>query len=442
MNIFNKTTLVFALLMGVLQSQIISAQQMQERKMTVQELAESVKENNIQLKMAHTSVKVADARIDEVKTNRLPNISANMQAMYLSDVGMFNKHWNKIQTVDIPNFGHQFNVSANQLIFAGGKINNSIALAEMSKSLTEDQLRDTDQGVKLNAAELYINLYNLQNQKKILESNKLLANERTKNAQYYFEQDMITKNEVLRAEVLERQLEQSILQTQNAILITNKNLTLFAGLDENILIVPDISNLNHQIRMQNEDFFREMAFQNNPQLSSSAIQVAIAEKNLKLTKTDRLPILAGFAGYNANRPQTSSTPPLDFYSNTYQVGLNLSYNIESIFKNAKKEAVNLILIDQTEQQKEAIKQKIESAVNAAYKNYHQAIEQREVSAVNEAAATENYRILELKYKNQLVTYIEIIDASNIKLQAELQMLNDETNIILNYVKLLRVTGQL
>lgn len=41
-----------------------------------------------------------------------------------------------------------------------------------------------------------------------------------------------------------------------------------------------------------------------------------------------------------------------------------------------------------------------------------------------------------------MTYIEIIDASNTKLQAELQTLDDETDIIINYVKLLRVTGQL
>lgn len=442
MKLFNKTIFVCALLIGVLKSPIASAQQMQERKMTVQELGESVEANNIQLKIANTSVQAAEARIGEVKTNRLPDIGADMQAMYLSDVGMFDKHWSKIQTVDIPNFGHQFNVSANQLIFAGGKINKSIELAEMSKSLSEDQLKDTDQGVKLNAAQLYINLYNLQNQKKILENNKVLASERTKTAQLYFEEDMITKNEVLRAEVLERQMEQSILQVQNAILITNKNLTLMAGLDENVLIVPDISNLKHKIRVQDEIFFREIAFENNPQLSLSTTQVAIAEKNLDLTKSDRLPVLAAFAGYNASRPQTSGSPAMDFYSNTYQVGLNLSYSIESIFKNPKKEKVDKILIDQAQEQKEAVRQSVEADVSVAYKNYHQAVEQREVSAINEAAADENYRITELKYNNQLVTYIEIIDASNTKLQAELQTLDDETDIIINYVKLLRVTGQL
>lgn len=441
MKFLQQITFAFTVLFG-LHQQLASAQQMQEQRMTVQELAQKLEENNIQLQLARAEVEVADAKIGEVKTNRLPEIGADMSGMYLSDVNIYDKHWSKIQKVDIPNFGHQINVSANQLIFAGGRINKAVELAKLNKSLALDQRDDTEQSVKLNAAELYLNLYNLQNQKKILQSNILLAKERTKNARYYYEQDMITKNEVLRAEVLERQLEQSILEIQNAILITNKNLILFAGLEEEILIVPDVSNLNHEIRRQDEFFFRQLAYGNNPQLEASGVQIAIAQKNLELTKTGKLPVLAGFAGYNATRPMTSTTPALDYYSNTYQVGLNLSYNIESLFKNKKEAAVDKAFIDRAELAREAVRQQIDSQVNEAYKNYRQAVEQKAVSLVNEAAADENYRITELKYKNQLVNLIEMIDASNIKLQAELQTLDDQTDIILNYVRLLRVTGQL
>ncbi len=440
MNSYKNIVLVFFVLFG-LSNPTAFSQEMQERIMTIQELADSVQVNNIQLKLANTAVKVADARIGEVKTNRLPDLGANVSAFYLSDVNIYDLGFHRLQTVNLPNFGNKFDLSASQLLFAGGKINKSIALAQLSKTLSEDQLEDTDQGIKLSAAELYLNLYNLQNQKQILEKNKDLATERTKNTKFFYEQDMITKNELLRAEVLERKLEQNILQVQNAILITNKNLTLLAGLDANVLIVPTIDNIDHQIREQDEVFYREIAFQDNPLLNASETQVAIAEKNLELTKTDRMPTLAAFGGHNANRPQTSGTP-VDLYSNTYQAGLSLAYNIESIYKNPKKEAVDKILIDQAEQAKESVKQRIEGDVNAAYNNYHQAIAQLQVSALNQSAADENYRITELKYKNQLVTYIEIIDAANTKLQAELQMLDDQTDIILNYVRLLRVTGQL
>ena len=151
----------FVLVLLGLSYQVGNAQQLQERIMTVQELAESVQNNNIQLKLATTSVEVADARIGEVKINRLPDIGTDVSAFHLGDVRIYDTNFNKLQTVDIPNFGNQFNVNVSQLLFAGGKINKSIKLAEMSKTLSENQLNDTDQGIKLSVMELYLNLYNL-----------------------------------------------------------------------------------------------------------------------------------------------------------------------------------------------------------------------------------------------------------------------------------------
>ena len=422
--------------------QITVAQELPKRIMTIQQLADSLVAKNIQIKLANVSVKLADAKIGDVKMNKLPDISAVMTGMYLSDVSIYDKHWSQIQKVNIPNFGHQFTISAKQLIYGGGRVTKAVELAGMSKSLAENQRNDVNLGVKLNAAELYLSLYNLQNQKEILLNNEVLANERLKNVKLFFDQNMVTKNEVLRAEVLKRQLGQSILQIQNAIEITNKNLLLYAGLQESVMIVPDVSNINHQIRDQDEGYFLELAYKNNPQLSISDVQIAMTKKNLELTKSENMPVLAGFSGYNASRPMTSTVPAMDFYSANYQVGLNLSYNFETLYKNGKKAAVNKVLIEQSELAKVAIMQQIDTQVNAAYKNYRQAIKQREVSVINAAAADENYRITELKYKNQLVTIAEIIDASNTKLQAELQTLDDSTAIILNYIKLLRVTGQL
>ena len=439
MKYINKTNLLLFLLFTL---QITVAQELPKRIMTIQQLADSLVAKNIQIKLANVSVKLADAKIGDVKMNKLPDISAVMTGMYLSDVSIYDKHWSQIQKVNIPNFGHQFTISAKQLIYGGGRVTKAVELAGMSKSLAENQRNDVNLGVKLNAAELYLSLYNLQNQKEILLNNEVLANERLKNVKLFFDQNMVTKNEVLRAEVLKRQLGQSILQIQNAIEITNKNLLLYAGLQESVMIVPDVSNINHQIRDQDEGYFLELAYKNNPQLSISDVQIAMTKKNLELTKSENMPVLAGFSGYNASRPMTSTVPAMDFYSANYQVGLNLSYNFETLYKNGKKAAVNKVLIEQSELAKVAIMQQIDTQVNAAYKNYRQAIKQREVSVINAAAADENYRITELKYKNQLVTIAEIIDASNTKLQAELQTLDDSTAIILNYIKLLRVTGQL
>ncbi len=294
----SKSILCLVVVLLLIKNEDVFSQVTVERIMTIQELSTSIEKNNIQIKLGNTAVKVAKARVEEMKNNRLPDISADMSAFYLSDVTVYNTNLKKLQTVNLPNFGHQINLSASQLLSAGGKINKSISLANLNTTLSSNQLTDTEQQIKLNGAELYLQLYSLQHQKDILENNKKLAVERTKYARLFLQQNMVTKNELLRAEVLERQLEQSILQAKNAIIITNKSLVLLAGLQDNVLIVATIDNINHQIKGQNESFYQQIALQKNSKLVTSTTQVTIAEQNLLLTKADRLPVLAAFSGYN------------------------------------------------------------------------------------------------------------------------------------------------
>ena len=50
--------------------------------------------------------------------------------------------------------------------------------------------------------------------------------------------------------------------------------------------------------------------------------------------------------------------------------------------------------------------------------------------------------MESKYNNQLAILLDMIDASNAKLDAELQYTNSEINIIFAYYKLLKESGKL
>jgi len=63
-------------------------------------------------------------------------------------------------------------------------------------------------------------------------------------------------------------------------------------------------------------------------------------------------------------------------------------------------------------------------------------------AKNKDLTEENYRIMESKYNNQLAILLDMIDASNAKLDAELQYTNSEINIVFAYYKLLKESGKM
>ena len=80
--------------------------------------------------------------------------------------------------------------------------------------------------------------------------------------------------------------------------------------------------------------------------------------------------------------------------------------------------------------------------NAAYLKWQEAVQQARLNKESEELASENYKIIEAKYLNQLALQADMIDATNAKLEAELQYANSEINVQYQYYNLLKTTGTL
>ena len=138
----------------------------------------------------------------------------------------------------------------------------------------------------------------------------------------------------------------------------------------------------------------------------------------------------------------NTTPALDGYSNGWSAGLALGFNIDALYKTPQKLRVNRSEQARARAQAEETREWIDVAVNTAYIKYNEAVTQANTYEVNKSLAAENYRIMESKYNNQLAILLDLLDASNAKLDAELQATNAEANIIFSYHKLLKESGQL
>ena len=81
-------------------------------------------------------------------------------------------------------------------------------------------------------------------------------------------------------------------------------------------------------------------------------------------------------------------------------------------------------------------------IHQAYVNYQNAFELLHNQENILQLASENYVVTKNRFNNDLVLLIDLLDAENIRLDAEVQYVNARINIIYNYYRLMYVTGTL
>jgi len=411
------------------------------RKMTANEVAELAVQNHQQLKVSSQNIDIAKQNINVTKLQKLPTITASMSQFYLGDVIAIDKDFSNSTNIPMPHYGSSYAVQATQLIFKGGLVNKSIELAGLREQLTKLDFEKNKQDVKFLVISSYLDIYKILNQESVFQNNKKLAQERLKNIQKFYQQGMVTRNEVIRGELAIKNLDQGILTLANNKKILNYNLSIALGLpvDTEIIPVEDLNNKESRIGM---DYYIDLAHSSNPQMKSAKTNIDVADKNIEIIKTDKMPTVAGFGGYSLQRPITNRNPVLDMYAGGWQTGVSLSYNIDNLFKTKERVKLGQLQKTQASDAMILVQDNINMAVNAAYVKYQESIQQAEILDDAKRLAEENYKITEAKYLNQLAVQAEMIDAQNQKLQSELDYANAEINVLYQYYNLLKSTGTL
>lgn len=413
----------------------------QIKQMTAGEVAELAVQNHQQLKVSAQNIDIAKQNINVVKLQKLPTITASTSQFYLGDAVAIDKDFSNSTKIPMPHYGSSYAVQATQLIFKGGLVNKSVEMAGLREQLSELDLEKNKQDVKFLVISNYLDVYKIINQEEVFRNNKKLAQERLKNIQKFYQQGMVTRNEVIRGELAIKNLDQGILTLANNKKILNYNLSIALGLSADTEIIPTESLENKEAGIGME-YYTDLAHESNPLLKSAKKNIDVADKNIEIIKTDNMPTVAGFGGYTLQRPVTTRNPVLDMYSGGWQTGVSLSYNIDNLYRTKEKVKIGELQKAQANDAMTLVQQNVDMGVNAAYTKYQEAIQQAEILNDSKRLAEENYKITEAKYLNQLAVQAEMIDAQNQKLQSELDYANAEINVLYQYYNLLKATGTL
>ena len=412
------------------------------KTLTLPEVYKLALTNSYQLKITQKDVLNARQKVEIARSDKLPAFSTDLAYGYISNAQSWNPSFSDHQTSQIPHHFTDFSVQATQEVFKGGEIRNSIKRYELLEQISLLSNERNTQDIKLLVSAKYLDIYRLISQQKIYQNNIHLTQNRLKNVLTMQKQGMVTQNDVLRTELTISDLQLSLRRTGNDIVILNNQLNVVTGLPDSAMLVPDSLLLSRQPEEGVLTDYLKQAENANQNLKISAMNNKIAETNIKLLGSDRLPQVFLYAGSNLQRPFTGVVPAIDIYSNVWQAGVGVHYNISSVYQTRKKIKSGEIELAEAQDRETLEKQNLGADVNAAFIKNREAKQDLITLTSDLKSAEENYRVVEKKYFNQLALLTDMIDATNTKIEAELKVTTARINVVYTYCQLLHIVGTL
>lgn len=387
-------------------------------RLTLTDVFTRIENGNQTMSMLRTAQEAAEEGIKSAKNARFPEINAELNVSYIGDCFLTDRNFSNYTKAPSPHFGNGFTLEAQQVVYAGGAVNAAVKLAEHEGHMSEAVISKSRQGLRLMAAGEYLDLFRTDNSIKVYKENIALTTKLIEEINARREQGLALAADVTRYELRLEMLKLDLVRLQNTREIMNYRLVNSLGLPEGT-VISSILGDEEDMRDRSRQNWQEIAADASPEMKVSGIKADMALTRQKLVRSERLPKIAVVAYENFNGPITFEIPPIDKNLNIWYVGLGIRYNFSSLYKSGHKLKQAAIEVRQAEQAKNVTEENLRNDVQKAYADYMQSYVELETREKSLQLANENYERIHDRYMEQLVLVTDMLDAFNMKLDAEL-----------------------
>lgn len=413
---------------------------MAQECMGISQLFDRIEQSSVGLRMQKSGVEAAQLGVESAKSQRLPDINASLSVSYLGNVLLSDRDFSHIQGASSPHLGNNFALEAQQTIYAGGAVDAGIQLAELGKKQAEVGVRLTRQQVRFMALGQYLDLYKMDNRIRVYEKNIKLTEQLIADIKAKQQQGMALKNDITRYELQMESLRLGLVSLRNNRSILNHQLCNTLGMETSVEIVPDTTIATMICPQEGEQQWQQTGIGHSPLLEQHVLNVSMAQQKQRLAKSEQLPKVALVAVNHMDGPITFELPPIDKNYNYWYVGVGVKYSLSSLFKSNKRIRQAAV---ETRQSREALSlqtEQLNNQIQAAYVGYQQTYVELETQCKSVELARQNYEVMNARYLSQLALVTDMVDASNLLLNAELQEVDARISIIYAYYRMKYVAG--
>lgn len=412
-----------------------------QRNMTVRELFEQVDKGSVALRERQASVDVASRGVEVAKSRRLPDVDASLSLSYNGNVVMTDRDFGNPHGFSSPHFGNSFALQAQQLVYSGGALSAGIRMAELGKEQAENGVEITRDGQRMLALGLYLDLYKKSNSVRVYEQNIALTERLVEDIEAKQREGMALKNDVTRYGLQLEQLRLGLRRMQDARAVACHQLCNALGIPSTD-IQPDTTLASAVYDRKGESYWQQRASSGSPLMRQSDLNIQMAEQDVRLSKADLMPKVAVVAAENFAGPFNYDIPPIDKNFNIWYVGVGVKYSLSSLFKNNKSVRRARAALEQTRENRRLTAQNIDNSMQEAYTLYEQGYANLHTQQKSTELAKQNYDVVRNRYLNQLALVTDMVDASNVLLNAELQEVDARISIVYAYYRLKYIAGEI
>ena len=285
--------------------------------------------------------------------------------------------------------------------------------AKSQLNSANEQLQGTKNYVRFQVRNQYYSLILHTRQLEVLETALRTSTEHRRQAQNFFEEGLLSKEDFLAARVYELEMESRKMNTENQLNSVQEEMALILGLNGAVKVIPtekldsieefyipsDVSN----IRV------------NNAQTRAIEQRVKAAERMSRSAKFSYLPKINLFGSYEYNDSDFAS-----FGANSYMIGANLRWNIFSGFSQAGKVMEARADYRKAQSMQQSHRFEMENRVREAYRTLEHA--EKELQLTDEAIAqsTEDVKIRTNRYREGMERTTDLLEAETKLAEAKLK----------------------
>lgn len=432
------------LLLGIFLFGISSIKAQQKTNLSLNEAVSIALSKSDEVGLANTKATTRNYDTQVVKNNQYPDLKVSGQYYRLTNADVKLKSSSEAstdpdeETTSSPKVNQMIlgQVNLSVPIFSGFKLKNSI---KASENLYQAELANasfTKEETAMRVVQYYADLYKAQKSVELLKESIKSGQQRVTDFTAMEQNGIIARNDLLKAQLQVSNIQLSLDEAEKNVRLINYYLVTLLKLSPDTLIVVSPDNVDADLFSKTVSSESE-ALGNRKDLEALTYQQKATEANIKVAKANYFPSLSLMAGYTALDLQNVVR-----VENAMNVGVGLSYNISSIFKNSKDVKAARSRAQEVIQEQAILTDRIKIQIAEAREDYNLSVKQNTVYNEAVVQADENYRIVKDKYDNGLSDTNDLLEADVQDLSTKINQAYAKANMVLKYYELLEASGQL